>query len=105
MNILLINHYAGSKEYGMEYRPYYLAKEWVKQGHNVTIVGAAFSHLRLKNPVVDHDYFKEEVEGICYIWFKTPEYVGSLARIKNILVFVRKLYKYSKQLVHDFKPD
>ena len=89
----------------MEYRPYYLAKEWVKQGHNVTIVGAAFSHLRLKNPVVDHDYFKEEVEGICYIWFKTPEYVGSLARIKNILVFVRKLYKYSKQLVHDFKPD
>ena len=30
MNILLINHYAGSPQYGMEYRPYYLAREWVK---------------------------------------------------------------------------
>jgi len=24
MNILLINHYAGAPQYGMEYRPYYL---------------------------------------------------------------------------------
>ena len=33
MNILLINHYAGSPELGMEFRPYYMAKEWVKAGH------------------------------------------------------------------------
>ncbi len=32
MNILLINHYAGSPELGMEFRPYYMAKEWVKMG-------------------------------------------------------------------------
>ena len=105
MNILLINHYAGSPEYGMEYRPYYLAKEWVKLGHKVTIVGATFSHLRLKNPVIEHDYFKEDVDGVQYIWFQTPSYEGALARIRNIMVFVRKLYKYSKQLVQDFKPD
>ena len=105
MNILLINHYAGSKEYGMEYRPYYLAKEWVKQGHSVTIVGATFSHLRLRNPEVPTDYYKENIEGIQYIWLTTPAYVGSIARIRNILVFVRKLYKYSKQLVADVNPD
>ncbi len=39
MNILLINHYAGSPELGMEFRPYYMAKEWVKAGHQVLIVG------------------------------------------------------------------
>jgi glycosyltransferase involved in cell wall biosynthesis len=105
MNILLINHYAGSPEYGMEYRPYYLAKEWVKQGHSVTIVGATFSHLRLRNPEVPTDYYKENIEGIQYIWLTTPAYVGSIARIRNILVFVRKLYKYSKQLVADVNPD
>ena len=105
MNILLINHYAGSKEYGMEYRPYYLAKEWVKQGHKVTVVAATFSHLRLKNPVVNEDYSCEEIEGIRYVWFKTPSYTGSLARIFNILVFVRKLYKYSKRLIQDVEPD
>ena len=105
MNILLINHYAGSKEYGMEYRPYYLSREWVKQGHQVTIVGATYSHLRLKNPDVKQDYTSENIEGIRYIWLKTPAYVGSLDRIKNIMVFMRKLYKYSKQLVRDVNPD
>lgn len=105
MNILLINHYAGSKEYGMEYRPYYLAREWVKQGHQVTIVGASFSHLRLKNPNVKEDYVLENIEGIHFIWFKTPPYGGSLARIKNMMVFIRKLYKYSKRLVQNVKPD
>ena len=46
MNILLINHYAGSPELGMEFRPYYMAKEWVKAGHQVLIVGGSFSHSR-----------------------------------------------------------
>lgn len=105
MNILLINHYAGSKEYGMEYRPYYLAREWVNQGHQVTIVGASFSHLRLKNPQVKKDYQEETIEGIRYIWFKTPEYKGSLARINNILIFMHKLWKNSNRLVQDVKPN
>lgn len=48
MNIILINHYAGSNIHGMEFRPYYLAREWVKMGHNVTIIAASFSHLRQK---------------------------------------------------------
>ena len=64
MNILLINHYAGSEKYGMEYRPYYLAREWVKLGHNVTIVGANFSHLRNKQPACR----EEIVDGIHYVW-------------------------------------
>ena len=35
MNILLINHYAGSPQHGMEYRPYYLAREWVRDRKSV----------------------------------------------------------------------
>ena len=46
---MLINHYAGSVYHGMEFRPYYMAKEWVKEGHDVTVITAAFSHLRQKN--------------------------------------------------------
>lgn len=105
MNILLINHYAGSKEYGMEYRAYYLAKEWVKQGHEVTIVAATFSHLRLKNPTIDKDYQSEMIEGVKYIWLKTPSYEGALKRILNMGTFVRKLYKYANQLANDVQPD
>lgn len=105
MKILLINHYAGSKEYGMEYRAYYLAKEWVKLGHQVTIVAATFSHLRLKNPILQKDYQSEIIEGIRYIWLKTPSYEGSLKRVLNMGMFVGKLYKYANRLSWDVQPD
>lgn len=47
MNILLINHYAGYPNLGMEYRPYYLSKEWVRMGHQVRVLAANYSHLRI----------------------------------------------------------
>lgn len=48
MNILYICHYAGSLEMGTAFRPFYMAREWQKYGHNIRIVGASFSHLRIK---------------------------------------------------------
>lgn len=107
MNILLINHYAGGLKYGMEYRPYYLAKEWVKMGHQVTLIGASFSHLRIEQPVVaaNKDFEEETVEGINYIWVKTPAYESIFARIQNIFVFVCKLWKYSRKISELVKPD
>ena len=51
MNILLINHYAGSHHHGMEYRPFCLGREWVKLGHQVTVVAASHSHLRIQQPI------------------------------------------------------
>lgn len=104
MNILLINHYAGSKGYGMEYRAYYLAKEWVKLGHQVTIIAASYSHLRLKNPDVEKDYQSETIDGIMYIWLKSPAYEGSLKRILNMGTFVYKVNKYAKRLSREEKP-
>ena len=105
MNILLINHYVGSPYYGMEFRPYYLAREWVKQGHRVTILGASFSHLRQHNPDVKQDFHEEIIDGIKYVWFKTPEYGGSIARIKNIMTFVWKLNKNVKKIARLYEPD
>ena len=105
MNVLLINHYAGSKDYGMEYRAYYLAKEWANQGHSVTIVAASFSHLRLKNPDVSKDYQEDMIEGIRYVWMKTPAYESSLKRILNMGMFVWKVNKYAKKLSKEVIPD
>ena len=105
MNLLLINHYVGGGEYGMEYRPYYLAKEWVKMGHTVYLVGATYSHLRLKNPQVSRDLTVENREGINYIWVKTPAYVGSMKRIVNMATFVGKLECYEKKLAKMCAPD
>lgn len=106
MNILLINHYAGSTGHGMEYRPFYLAREWIKLGHTVAIVGASFSHVRTKNPEVKSYRTEEELEGIHYVWLKTPSYQGNgFGRILNMLNFVFLLFRYRGKFVKQYKPD
>ena len=64
MNILYINHYAGGPAYGMEYRCHYLAREWVRAGHRVSIVGASQSHLRSRQPAVPGRFARETVDGV-----------------------------------------
>ena len=106
MNILYINHYAGSPMYGMEYRPYYLTREWLKMGHKVTIIAASYSHVRSKNPICQKEIQKEIIDGIKYIWIKTPEYKGNgIKRVVSIFSFVGKLFKYSKKVVREINPD
>lgn len=106
VNILLINHYAGSPEMGMEFRPYYMAKEWLKLGHDVTIVAASFSHLRSKQPCVTSPIQEEYMDGIHYVWLKTPSYIGNgLGRVKNMLCFIAKLYKYLPQITKSKHPN
>jgi glycosyltransferase involved in cell wall biosynthesis len=105
MNILYIEHYAGSPYYGMEYRPYYLSREWVKQGHNVTILAASYGHLRQHQPKVEKDFQVEVIDGINYVWFKTPQYGGSIARIRNIMTFMWKLKCNEKKIADLYKPD
>ncbi len=107
MNILLINHYAGSPEMGMEFRPYYLAKHWVEMGHHITIVGASFSHLRNRQPDLQEKDIKEEwMDGIRYLWIQTNTYKGNgVGRIINILTFIRKLKKYRELFAGVIEPD
>jgi len=99
MHILLINHYAGNPEMGMEFRPYYMATEWCKQNHKVTIVAASNSHVRQKQPPVNSPYDIQNIDGIDYIWIKTPPYdENNINRIWNILTFLRGLYTYKRWL-------
>lgn len=106
MNILLVNHYAGSPEMGMEYRPYYLSREWINMGHKVTIIAADFSHLRKKNVKIKSRFKEEKIDGINYVWIKTPEYSGNgINRVLNIFSFVRKTMRMAKYFAENYKPD
>lgn len=103
MDILFINHYAGGPGFGMSFRSHYLAREWVKQGHNVTIIAASFSHLRRVNPTVTGPYSFQEIEGVKYIWCKTPSYKGNgLGRIINIFSFIKRLYSAKSELAKNY---
>lgn len=102
MKILIINHYAGSPSLGMEFRPYYMAREWLKMGHQTRIIGASFSHLRKQQPIKK----KEVIDGISYSWIKTNCYQGNgIGRIVSMAEFIGKLFLGYKQLLRDFVPD
>jgi len=106
VNILLINHYAGSPAHGMEYRPYYLAREWVGAGHRVQIVAASYSHVRSCQPDVADAPLDEVIDGIAYRWLPTPPYVGNgVGRIKNIWAFLSRLWRETPRILRQFKPD
>lgn len=107
MKILIINHYAGSPRHGMEYRPYYLAREWVHMGHQVQIVASAQSHIRAQQPQLAGQYrLDETIDGIQYTWFDTPTYSSNgIQRVCNMAFFVRRLYLEGKHLAASFKPD
>ena len=106
MNILYIEHYAGSPEMGMEFRPYYLSREWVKMGHNVTIIAGNYSHLRKRNPSVVSDFVSENIDEIEYVWIRTGKYEGNgMKRALTMERFVRKLLVNAEKIAKKWKPD
>ena len=106
MNILLLNHYAGSVEMGMEFRPYYFAREWVNMGYSVRIAAGDFSHLRMKNPCVARDFQEEVIDGIHYHWIRTISYEGNgVKRAVTMFQFVGKIWLRAKWIAKRWKPD
>jgi glycosyltransferase involved in cell wall biosynthesis len=102
MNIVYINHYAGSPALGMEFRPYYLAREWVRSGHAVQMLAASHSHVRSRQPEAGD----QQIDGVHYRWYPTPAYAGNgLKRLRNIAAFLRAVWADTPRLLREFKPD
>ncbi len=100
MNILVISHYAGTPDYGMEFRPYWFAAEWVKRGHTVTVVGASFSHMRREQPWIQGAMKVEYRDNIRFVWLKTPAYVTSgIRRVTNMISFTKQLYSLNEEMM------
>jgi glycosyltransferase involved in cell wall biosynthesis len=105
MNILYLNHYAGSPRHGMEFRPYYLAREWVRAGHRVQIVAGAHSHVRSTQPALHGTPLDENIDGIAYRWLPTPAYSGNgVGRVRNIAAYLWGVWRQTGFWVKEFKP-
>ena len=102
MRLLLLDHYAGGPSYGMEFRPWLLAREWVRAGHAVQVVGASFSHLRRVQPRPGH----EEIDGIAFRWIRAPRYRGNgIGRVVNIACFLLRVALQARTWARGFRPD
>lgn len=100
LRIVILNHYAGSPEHGMEYRPYYLAKQWRQLGHDVTIVAATESHVRTKSVKASRGFTEESIDGIRYVWLSTPSYHGNgIRRVINMISFVARGLRHAREIV------
>jgi glycosyltransferase involved in cell wall biosynthesis len=86
--IWIINHYAGSRVHGMEYRHYYLAQQFARMGHKPAIICASFHHLLTKLP----DESSAVIDGVPYVWIKARRYAkNDFRRALNMVEFSSRL--------------
>ncbi len=76
-SIVIVNQYIGSPHHGMEYRHYFLAKNLMALGYQVTLVSGAYSHLFSQLPKTQGKFTHEKIDAIEYIWVKVPKYRSS----------------------------
>ncbi len=106
MRIMLINHYAGGGDLGMEHRPFLLAREWIRTGNEVVIVAAGFAHTRTRQPKITGHLTETRIDGVPYLFLRTPAYSGnSLKRVLNMGSFVRQLYARAGELAKRYNPE
>lgn len=83
----------------MEYRPHYLAREWARSGHSVTVAAASYAHVRTRQPETGNRFTVEFIDGVRYVWCRTPEYSGNgISRVLNILAFLYRLRQWRSWL-------
>ncbi|NPA71386.1 MAG: glycosyltransferase family 4 protein [Gammaproteobacteria bacterium] len=101
MKICIVNHYAITPKQAGGTRHHTFAKELVKRGHKVTIVASSFEHYTRKEVHLraGETYKYENIEGVDYIWLRTPGYQGNtIFRLFNMLSFSYKVRFYLPKL-------
>ena len=107
MNILTLNHYAGSELMGMEYRSYSLSRELNARGHHCAIVAGTYSHLRQRNPDrAPFEVRRTSVEGVDWYWIPTGRYRGNgVRRVASMASFTARSWLYAPRLAEEQQPD
>ena len=91
---------------GMEFRPYYMARERIKKGHQVSKIAGDISQLPQKNPRIEQDFERKEINGIDYYWIRTGDYRGNgVRRALSMFRFVGKLWLNAGKIAKEWKPD
>lgn len=94
MRVWLVNHYALRPAESGGTRHFTLARELVRLGHEPTIVASSFDHFAKRDRRLEgrHSHGMEEIEGVRFLWLRTPPYGGNgMKRVVNMGVFAARL--------------
>lgn len=99
-NIFLINHYVSTPATGIAGRTHYFARELVRLGHNVTVVGARAHHLLRADIDAEALPSEEEIDGYRLIRLDVPRYLraNDKRRILAWFVFTCRLFFLHRKL-------
>ncbi len=102
MNIWMFNHNAYSPDLPGGTRHFDLAGQLVKRGHMVTIFATSFHHHLHKETRLQpgEDWKIEEVDGVFFVWIRTPPYQrNDWRRVWNMVAFMIKASRLGKRIL------
>jgi len=101
MNIWIFNHYALPPGLPGGTRHYDLGRELVQRGHRVIIFASSFHHyLHRETRLKPGEHWKvEDVEGLKFVWLRTPPYQrNDWRRVWNMVVFTLRAWWLGRRL-------
>jgi len=101
MNIWIFNHYAITPDMPGGTRHYDLGRELVRRGHQVVIFATSFHHyLHREMRLRPGERWKiEDVEGVKFVWLRTPPYQrNDWRRVRNMVAFAFWAWRMGQKL-------
>ncbi len=95
--ILLVCNYANAPKYSsLGFRHFYLAKEWINYGYEVTVLSSSYNHYMYKTPIIKKTFTEEIIDNIKFIWINNIKYNNphGIFRILNWIYFSISCYRF-----------
>ncbi len=103
MKIWYINPYAGGPGVGRYWRAYSLAKEWMRFGHEVTVVSPSYHHLMTQGGFANCSH---EVDGVVYRFVPSIKYEGNgFLRLFSMVLFGPSFFIWALFRLHRERPN
>ena len=102
--VMIVSHAGGSPYHGPNMRSYFVARNLVERGYDVTIISSAFFHKYFTLPRTTGRLTWEVIDGVRYVWVRTRPYKRrNYQQVINQLDFVARTFlKWPVEEAPDF---
>lgn len=93
LTIWIVNQYAYTPSENAGTRHFSFARGLREAGHDAHVVSSSFYHKGRRQVYLADDgpVLKGDVDGVPYVWLRTPAYTGNISRLWNMSVFGARL--------------